>query len=197
MRAGHLGVIPILPLLAAADVSLRSVFVEFLKLGAVVYGSGYVLLAFLRTDLVDDLNWLTARQLVDPVAIGQFTPGAGVHGGDVHRVRSRRRPRGLVGTLAIFFPAFVLSAVVYPLLPRLRPSPWASAFLDGVTVAGLGLMAGVTVQLGRIVIVDVFTAIVPVVAFVVLRRFQPNSAWLVLGGAVLGLAVRGLSGVGE
>jgi chromate transporter len=162
-----------------------------------VYGSGYVLLAFLRADLVDDLHWLTARQLVDAVAIGQFTPGPVFTTATFIGYLVAGVPAGLVATLAIFLPAFVLSAVVYALLPRLRRSPWASAFLDGVTVAALGLMAGVTVQLARVVIVDVFTAIVPMAAFVVLRRFQPNSAWLVLGGAVLGLAVRGLSGVGE
>jgi chromate transporter len=81
---------------------------------------------------------------------------------------------------------------VYVLLPRLRRSPWASAFLDGVTVAGLALMAGVTAQLGHVVIADAFTAIVAITAFMILRRFQPNSAWLVLGGAGLGLAARGL-----
>lgn len=193
MRAEHHGVIPILPLLAAAEAPFRLVFLEFLKLGTIVYGSGYVLLAFLRADLVDDRHWLTARQLVDAVAIGQFTPGPVFTTATFIGYVVAGVPGGLVATLAIFLPAFVLSAVVYALLPRLRRSPWASAFLDGVTVAGLGLMAGVTVQLGRVVIVDVFTAIVSVIAFVVLRRFQPNSVWLVLGGAVLGLGVRGLS----
>jgi len=192
IRAERADVIAVLPLLASTGTSVRSIFLQFLKLGAVVYGSGYVLLAFLRDDLVEQLHWLSARQLVDAVAIGQVTPGPVFTTATFIGYVLAGVPGGLVATLAIFLPAFVLSAVVYSLLPRLRRSPWASAFLDGVTVAGLALMAGVTFQLGRVVVVDAFTAIVAVGAFVVLRRFQPNSAWLVLGGAALGLAARGL-----
>ncbi|MGZ4131365.1 MAG: chromate efflux transporter [Actinomycetota bacterium] len=191
LRTEPHGVIPILPLLAAAETPLRSVFLEFLKLGAVVYGSGYVLLAFLRTDLVEHLHWIGESRLIDAVAVGQVTPGPVFTTATFIGYLVAGVPGALVATAGIFLPAFALSAIVYPLLPRLRRSPWASAFLTGVTVSGLALMAGVTVQLGRVVIVDVFTAIVAIVAFVVLRRFQPNSAWLVLGGAVLGLISRG------
>jgi chromate transporter len=192
MRAEPHGVIPILPLLAAAEAPLRSVFLEFLKLGAVVYGSGYVLLAFLRSDLVEHLHWIGESRLIDAVAVGQVTPGPVFTTATFIGYLVAGLPGALVATAGIFLPAFVLSAIVYPLLPRLRRSPWASAFLTGVTVSGLALMAGVMYQLGRVVIVDMFTAVVALVAFVVLRRFHPNSAWLVLGGAVLGLAVRGL-----
>lgn len=191
MRAEPQGVITILPLLAAAEAPLRSVFLEFLKLGAVVYGSGYVLLAFLRSDLVEHLHWIGESRLIDAVAVGQVTPGPVFTTATFIGYLVAGLPGALVATAGIFLPAFALSAIVFPLLPRLRRSPWASAFLTGVTVSGLALMAGVTFQLGRVVIVDAFTAVVAIVAFVVLRRFQPNSAWLVLGGAVVGLIARG------
>lgn len=194
LRSRAHGVLPFLPLGAAAATasaaSLGSVFLEFLKLGAVVYGSGYVLLAFLRTDLVQHLHWLSQSQLVDAVAAGQVTPGPVFTTATFVGYVVKGLPGALVATLAIFLPAFALSGVVYGLLPRVRRSPWASTFLEGATVGGLGLMAGVTGQLGHAVIVDWFTAALAVIAFVVLRRFEPNSAWLVLGGAVLGGVAR-------
>jgi len=183
--------LPLAPLLGR-EASLASIFLEFLKLGALVYGSGYVLLAFLRSDVVERLGWLTQSQLVDAVAIGQVTPGpvfttATFVGYLAHGVAG-----ALLATLGIFLPAFALAAIVYALLPRLRRSPWASAFLDGVTVSALGLMAGVTVQLGRVVLVDAFTVALALVTFAALRRFHPNSAYLVVGGALVGIAVRGI-----
>jgi chromate transporter len=187
--------VPILPLIGAVrlgDASLTSVFLEFLKLGAVVFGSGYVLLAFLRADLVEHLHWLTERQLVDAIAIGQVTPGPVFTTATLVGYLVRGVPGALVATLGIFLPAFVLSGLVYALLPRLQRSPWANAFIEGVTVCALAIMAGVTVQLGHTVLVDWFTVALAIGAFVVLRRYQPNSAWLVLAGAVAGLAGRGL-----
>jgi chromate transporter len=183
--------LPLLSLTSTTDVSPTSLFLEFLKLGAVAFGSGYVLVAFLRADLVERLGWLTQRQLVDAVSIGQVTPGpvfttatfiGYVAGG----------PRGaILATAGIFFPAFVFAGLVYMLLPRLQRSPWTAAFIDGVTVSALALMAGVTIQLGRIVYVDVATVVLSVVSFAVLRRSQLNSAWLVVAGAVIGLILRG------
>jgi chromate transporter len=195
LRSAATAIVPWFQLGATAAVpgaSLGGLFLEFLKLGAIVFGSGYVLLAFLRTDLVDRLHWLTEGQLVDAVAIGQVTPGpvfttATFVGYLVDGVSG-----ALVATLGIFLPAFAFAGAIYGLLPRLRGSMWASAFLDGVTVCGLGLMAGVSVQLGQEVLVDPFTVALAIGAFVVLRRFQPNSAWLVLGGAVVGFVVRAI-----
>jgi chromate transporter len=175
----------------AATVPLRSIFLEFLKLGAIVYGSGYVLLAFLRGDVVQHLHWLSDGHLVDAVAIGQVTPGPVFTTATFIGYLLAGVPGGITATVAIFLPSFVFAGVVYSLLPRLRRSPWAAAFLDGVTVCGLGLMAGVSIQLGRIAITGVLTAALALVAFVILRRYQPNSAWLVLGGALIGLAARG------
>ena len=176
----------------AATVPLRSIFLEFLKLGAIVYGSGYVLLAFLRGDVVQHLHWLSDGHLVDAVAIGQVTPGPVFTTATFIGYLLAGVPGGITATVAIFLPSFVFAGVVYSLLPRLRRSAWAAAFLDGVTVCGLGLMAGVSIQLGRVAITGVLTAALALAAFVILRRYQPNSAWLVLGGALIGLAARGL-----
>jgi chromate transporter len=171
--------------------SVWTLFLTFLKIGAVLYGSGYVLLAFLRTDFVERLGWLTNQQLVDAVAVGQFTPGpvfttatfigylVGGFGG------------AIVATVAIFLPSFVFVAAIYPLVPRLRRSQVMSAFLDGVNVAALGLILAVTWQLGQTAIIDWLSAAMAVVALGVLLRFRLNSAWLVAGGALVGLVSRG------
>jgi len=170
-----------------AAVSLGTLFFTFLKIGAVLYGSGYVLLAFLRSDFVDRLGWLTDRQLLDAVAVGQFTPGPVFTTATFIGYLVAGWPGALLATLAIFLPSFVFVAVSYPLLPRIRGSRWMSAFLDGVNVAAVGLMAAVTWQLARVAIVDAFTAALAVVAGVLLLRTRLNSAWLVLGGAAAGL----------
>jgi chromate transporter len=151
-----------------------------------------VLLAFLRADLVQHLHWLTERQLVDAIAIGQVTPGPVFTTATLVGYLVRGIPGAMVATLAIFLPAFAFAGLVYGLLPRLRRSTWANAFIDGITVCALAVMAGVTVQLGRAVLIDPFTLVLAVGAFAVLRRYQPNSAWLVLAGAAAGLVARGL-----
>jgi chromate transporter len=179
--------------LAAGGVafSLGTLFFTFLKIGALVYGSGYVLLAFLRDDLVYKLGWLTDRQLIDAVAVGQFTPGPLFTTATFIGYVVGGLPGAVVATVAIFLPGFVLIAALYPIAPRLRASPWTGAFLDGVNVAAVGLIAGITVQLGQAALVDALSVALAVVAAGVLIRFKVNSAWLVLGGALVGL----LSGV--
>jgi chromate transporter len=198
-RARHLapGANVLVPLLAlrprlplTEPATLGALFLAFVKIGAVVWGSGLVLLAFLRTDLVEHLHWLSQAQLVDAIAVGQVTPGPVFTTATFIGYLVLGLPGALVATGGIFLPAFVLSGVVYGLLPRLRRSPWVSAFVEGATVCGLGLMAGVTVQLGRVSIVDWLTGAVAVVSLVVLRRFQPNSVWFVLAGGLIGLAAR-------
>jgi chromate transporter len=176
-----------------ASVSLATLFLTFLKLGAVVFGSGYVLLAFLRADLVDRLHWLTEAQLLDAVAVGQVTPGpvfttatfvgyvVGARGGTTMGVWG-----AVVATVGIFLPGFLLVAVTRPLVDRVRRSPVAGAFLDGVNVAALALMVVVTVQLARAALVDVPTTLLAVAGAVALLRFKVNTTWLVAGGAVLG-----------
>jgi chromate transporter len=174
---------------AAAPFGLAPLFVFFLKVGAVLYGSGYVLVAFLRADLVNRWHWLTEAQLLDAVAVGQVTPGpvfttatfiGYVLGG----------PSGaLLATLGIFLPAFVYVAISGPIVPRLRRSAGAGAFLDGVNVASLALMAVVVAELGNDAIVDLPTIALAVASAVLLIGFRVRSTWLVLGGAAIGLAL--------
>jgi chromate transporter len=172
---------------AGVAVSLTTLCLTFLKIGAVLYGSGYVLLAFLRSDFVERLEWLTDRQLLDAVAIGQFTPGPVFTTATFIGYVVAGWTGGLLATLAIFLPSFVFVALSHPLVPKIRASPAAAAFLDGVNVVALGLMVMVTWQLARSAIIDVTTAVLSLVAAVALIVFRVNSAWLVLGGAVLGV----------
>ena len=161
---------------------------EFLKLGVVVFGSGYVLLAFLRRDLVADLGWLDTRQVLDAVVAGQITPGPVFTTATFLGYLLGGVPAAVVATAGIFAPSFVLVAVLEPLVGRVRRSPWAGTTLDGITMAALGLMAGVSVDLGRTAITDPLTAAIALVALLVMLRWRPNTAWLVLVGAVIGIA---------
>ena len=171
----------------AQPVTLTALALFFLKIGSVLFGSGYVLLAFLRADLVDRWRWLTDRQLLDAIAIGQFTPGPVFTTATFIGYVVAGSPGALLATLGIFLPAFVFVALSSPLIPRLRRSPWAAGFLDGVNAASLGLMAVVTWQLGRAAIVDVLAAALAVIAAVIVFTTRINSAWLVLAGGIAGL----------
>lgn len=176
----------------AAPFSLGGLFLVFLKIGAVVFGSGYVLLAFLRADLVDHRGWLTDSQLVDAVAIGQVTPGPVFTTATFVGYLLGGARGAIVATIGIFLPAFLLVAASGPLVPRIRQSKAAGAFLDGVIVASLALMAVVTWQLARASITDAVTILIAVASLVALLRFRVNSAWLVLLGAIAGLLTHGL-----
>jgi chromate transporter len=156
-------------------------------MGAIVFGSGYVLLAFLRADLVIHRGWLTDAQLVDAIAVGQVTPGPVFTTATFLGFILGGTRGAVVATVAIFLPAFLLVAFSGPLVPRIRQSNTASAFLDGVNVASLALMAAVSWQLGRASFVDVVTVVLAVASLIALLRFRLNSAWLVLAGAIIGL----------
>jgi chromate transporter len=171
---------------AAPSLGLSGIFWVFLKIGSVLFGSGYVLVAFLRTDLVERLGWLTESQLLDAIAVGQITPGPVFTTATFIGYVLAGTSGALVATVGIFLPAFVFVALSGPLVPRLRASASAAAFLDGVNVASLALMAVVTVQLGFSTLVDVPTVLVAAVAAVLLVRYRVNSTWLVLGGAAVG-----------
>jgi chromate transporter len=190
--------VPAVPLLAGSGAAVAAatpfglwpLFLVFLKVGSILFGSGYVLVAFLRADLVERRGWLTEDQLLDAIVVGQVTPGpvfttatfiGYVLGG----------PAGAaVATVGIFLPAFVFVALSGPLVPRLRRSPTAGAFLDGVNVASLALLAVVAVQLARASVVDVPTALAAVVAMALLATGRVGATWLILAGAVLGLVAR-------
>jgi len=177
---------------ASADPALLRLFLTFLKIGAVLYGSGYVLLALLRADFVERLGWLTQQQLVDAIAIGQFTPGPLFTTATFIGYLVLGLPGALLATAAIFLPSFVFVAATAPLIPRMRASRWLGALLDGVTAAALALMAGVTWQLGLEAIVDVPTAAIAVLAGAALFLWRPSSAWLILAGGAAGLAIDAL-----
>jgi chromate transporter len=172
---------------------LGSVFFSFLKIGSVLFGSGYVLLAFLRSEFVGP-GMLTEQQLVDAVAVGQVTPGPVFTTATFIGYLLEGVPGAAVATLGIFLPAFVFVALTAPYVGRLRRSPTFSGLLDGVNVASLALMAGVTWQLGRSTVADPFSASIGVAALVLLVRFGVSSAWLVVGGGAVGLAARALFG---
>lgn len=167
-----------------------TLFLLFLKIGAVLYGSGYVLLAFMQSDLVERLGWLSTRQLLDAVAVGQFTPGPVFTTATFAGYLVGGWSGAAVATVGIFLPSFAFVALVNPLIPRLRRSPWFGALLDGVNVAALALMAAVTLELGRSAIVDAFTAALAVAAAVSLLRFRVNSVWLVVGGGGVSVLYR-------
>lgn len=172
----------------AAPFALGSMFWIFFKIGAVLFGSGYVLLAFLRADLVERLGWLTEQQLLDATAIGQVTPGP-VFTTATFIGYLLGGPEGAgLATVGIFLPAFAFVALSGPLVPRLRRSPVAGAALDGINVASLALMAAVAWQLGRAALVDPLAVLVGGVSLVLLVRFRVSSTWLILGGASLGWA---------
>ena len=182
----------IAPLAAAAGgapgYSLSELFLVFLKIGATLYGSGYVLLAFLQSEFVDQRGWLTEEQLVDAISAGQFTPGPVFSSAAFAGYIIDGWQGGVVAAVGIFLPSFVLVTLTHPLVPRLRKSTWAAPFLDGVNAAALALMVVVTIALGLQVLDGWYTAALFVVAAAVLVRFNPNSAWLVLAGVAAGLA---------
>lgn len=172
---------------AVVPFSLTMLFLKFLKIGAVLYGSGYVLLAFVRADFVERLGWLTDQQLIDAIAVGQFTPGPVFTAATFIGYLVGGVPAALIATVGIFLPSFIFVGLLRQILPFARRSPWVGMLLDGVNVASLGLMAGVTWALTQAAVVGIWTAALAAVALVVVFRFKINSAWLVLGGGVAGL----------
>lgn len=174
----------------AASASWLNVFLFFLKIGSVLYGSGYVLLAFLQRELVERSQWLTSQQLLDAIAIGQVTPGPVFTTATFIGYLLAGNAGAIAGTIGIFLPAFVLVAIINPWVPLLRQSPWVGSFLDGVNAASLGLMAVVTYTLGRAAVVDLLTVVLALLSAIAIFRFKVNSAWLVLAGGVVGLVAQ-------
>ena len=171
---------------AAAGVSLWKLFFLFFKVGAILYGSGYVLVAFLEAELVQGYGWLSQEQLLDAIAIGQFTPGPVLSTATFIGFVIEGVPGALVATLGIFLPSFVFVLILNPLIPRLRESAWLSAFLDAVNVAAVALMVTVTINLGRTTLISWPAWGIALAAAVLALRFKVNAAWLVLSGAVAG-----------
>jgi chromate transporter len=167
--------------------SQTTLFLTFLKMGATLFGSGYVMLAFLNSEFVVNLGWLTHAQVVDAIAVaGQITPGPVFNSAAFVGYLLGGWPSALLAALGIFLPSFILVALLSRFLPAMRKSWLAGSFLDGINAASLGLMAAVTIQLGRAVLIDPFTIILVLAALFLLIKFKMSSVWLVLGGGALG-----------
>jgi chromate transporter len=171
----------------AAAVGLWPLFLFFLKVGSILYGSGYVLLAFLRADLVERWHWLSEAQLLDAIAVGQVTPGPVFTTATFIGYLLGGFDGAIVATIGIFLPAFFFVALSGPLVPRIRASATAGAFLDGVNAASLALMAVVTWQLANAAVIDLATVALLVISLILLVRYRLNSVWLVIGGGAIGL----------
>lgn len=191
---GNLLLLPILasvgvmadPATETVPVTLKALGLFFLKVGAVLYGSGYVLVAFLEGDLVERFGWLTSEQLLDAIAIGQMTPGPVLTTATFVGYLLLGVPGAAVATVAIFFPSLVFVGLLNPWVPKLRTRPWTGAFLDSVNAAALALMATVIVKLGLVTLVSWQAWVLVAVSAVALFRFRVHSAWLVLGAGLLG-----------
>jgi chromate transporter len=167
-----------------------ALFAFFLKVGMTLYGGGYVLIAFLREGLVHQWHWLTEAQLLDAVAAGQITPGPLFTTATFVGYLTGGVMGALIATLAIFLPSFILIAISGPLVPLLRRSRLAGAFLDGVNVSALALMAAVTVELGKAALVDGYTVVIALACAALLIRYRINAVWLIVAGAICGVIVR-------
>jgi len=165
-----------------------TLFLTFLKIGATLFGSGYVLLAFLKSEFVVRLGWLTNGQIIDAIAVaGQITPGPVFTSATFIGYVLGGWPSALLATLGIFLPSFILVGLLSRVLPLVRKSWWAGSFLDGVNAASLGLMTAVAIQLGHVVLVDIFTVALTLCALFLVLRYKVNSVWIVLGGGLLGV----------
>ena len=180
---------------SAIAFSQSTLFLTFLKIGATLFGSGYVLLAFLKSEFVMKLGWLADAQVIDAIAVaGQITPGPVFTSATFIGYLLGGWPSALLATLGIFLPSFLLVGLLSRVLPFVRKSWWAASFLDGVNAASLGLMTAVAIQLGRIVLVDIFTIVLTLCALFLVFRFKINSAWLIVGSGLLGVVYKLVAG---
>lgn len=173
----------------AAPASLGQIFQIFVKIGAVLFGSGYVLIAFLRADVVERLHWLTEAQLIDAIAVGQITPGPVFTTATFVGYLLAGTPGAAVATVGIFLPAFFFVAISRPLVPRLRASPMTGALLDGVNAASLALIAVVSVHLGRTSLVDPLTVGIAGASLIAIAVYRVNASRLMLAAGLAGLLV--------
>ena len=169
-------------------ITLPALFFTFLKIGSVLYGGGYVLLAFLRSDFVMRLGWLSEKQLIDAIAVGQVTPGPLFTTATFIGYILAGVPGALLSTLGIFAPSFFFVAISNRFIPKMRHSAWFSAFLDGINAASLGLMAAVTIQLARAVLVDPGSIILAGISLALVVFTRINTTWIILAAIVFGIA---------
>ena len=175
-----------------AGFSQLTLLLTFLKIGATLYGSGYVLLAFLRDEFVIHLHWLTDRQLIDAVSVGQFTPGPVFTTATFIGYLIGGVPGAFVATLGIFLPSFIFVALIHPVAARLRRYPFTALLLAGVNVAAIAFIAGVIIQLQRTALVDPLTWAIALLSLFILLRWQINSFWLIVAGAIIGVIAQSI-----
>lgn len=168
-------------------ISILLIFLIFLKIGSVLYGSGYVLLSFLETEFVVNRSLLTTQQLIDATALGQMKPGPVFTTATFLGYQMRQLPGAIAATLGIFTPSFVLVLILYPFLEKMRASKFLNKILQGLSIASLSLMAVVLYTLAKTSIVSISTGLIFVLSFVVMRMYKLNSAWLILAGGIIGL----------
>ncbi|MCX6290787.1 MAG: chromate transporter [Bacteroidetes bacterium] len=172
---------------AITSYSTTKLFWVFLKIGSVLFGSGYVLFAYLDGELVQKLHWLTRQQLIDAVAVGQFTPGPVLSSATFIGYQIAGFTGAIVSTIGIFLPSFIFVLLLNPLVSKLRKSKVASAFLDSVNIASVALMLAVTLQMAHITLIDWKTWVIALVGFACLYGIKNiNTVWVVVGGAGLG-----------
>ncbi|MBD1824588.1 chromate efflux transporter [Cyanobacteria bacterium FACHB-DQ100] len=178
---------------AASQISLWQLGLSFLKIGSILFGGGYVLLSFVQGEFVQGYGWLTQQQLLDAIAIGQFTPGPILSTATFIGYVIAGLPGAIVATVGIFLPSFIFVAALNPIIPYLRRSKWASAFLDAVNASALALMTVVTIQLAIATFskssapyVDGLAVAIALLSAVLALQFRVSAAWLVLGGAAIG-----------
>jgi chromate transporter len=171
------------------SLSLPIIFLTFLKIGSVLYGSGYVLLAFLEAEFVETLGVLTQQQILDAVAVGQFTPGPVFTTATFIGYLLGGFPGAILATLGIFLPAFTIVAILKPIIPRARKSKWLSGALDGVNIASVVLMLFVSIKLGIGSVTNIPLAIIFVLSIIGLMRFKINTVWLILGGGLINYVI--------
>lgn len=168
-------------------VSNSKLFLVFLKVGAVLFGSGYVLVAYLDAELVEGLGWLSRAQLLDAIAMGQFTPGPVLSTATFIGYQINGWGGAVVATLGIFLPSFLFVLLLNPLVPKLRKSPWAASFLDAVNIAAVGVMVAVTYRLGESILTDWKAWVIALLGMGYIFGYKKSSAvLLVVGGALLG-----------
>jgi chromate transporter len=189
---GLRGLLPVtltsIPLVVSQAIILPTLFLTFLKIGSVLYGGGYVLLAFLRSDFVIRLGWLTEKQLIDAVAVGQVTPGPLFTTATFIGYVLAGVPGAILSTVGIFLPSFFFVAISNPYIPKMRQSVWFSAFLNGINAASLGLMAAVTIQLAQAVFIDPTSIILTIFSLALVLFTRINTTWVILAAVLFGIA---------
>jgi chromate transporter len=172
---------------ASSDNILLKLFLLFLKTGSLIFGTGLVLFAFIQSDIVDRLGWLTQQQLIDAIAVGQMTPGPVSSSAAFIGYLIAGWPGMLVASIGIFLPSFIIVSIIGPIIPKMRESLWLQAFLKGVNAAVLALMLSVGLTIAKSAIVDPWTLLILIASGLLLLLLKVDSFWLVLGGAVIGL----------